>query len=81
MSGINQSIESFVYSILGSQAQTRKSIIGDGGSAEETKWVFMQLFESSISEIDISKSIQRYQFALQQAKQKLDLAIVVNSPL
>ena len=70
LSRINQSIEAFVYCILGSQVQTRSSIIGGSGSAEETKKVFLQLFESSVIESDISKSIQRYQFALQQAKQK-----------
>jgi len=57
--------------------QTRSSIIGDSGSAQEKKEVFLQLFESSIVENDISKSIQRYQFALQQAKQKLDLAVAL----
>jgi hypothetical protein len=35
------------------------------------------LFESSIIESDISKSIQRYQLATQEAKQKLNLAIAV----
>ena len=74
---INQSIEAFVYCILGSQVQTRSSIIGDGGIAQETQKVFLQLFESSVVERDISKSIQRYQFALQQAKQKLDFAVAV----
>ena len=77
LSRINQSIEAFVYCILGSQAQTRNSILGSGGGNEETKQVFLKLFESSVVEKDISKSIQRYQFALQQAKQKLDLALAL----
>ena len=77
LSRINQSIEAFVYCILGSQVQTRSSIIGDSGSAQETQKVFLQLFESSVVESDISKSIQRYQFALQKAKQKLDLAVAL----
>ena len=77
LSRINQTIEAFVYSILGSQVQTRSSIIGDSGSAQETQKVFLQLFESALIERDISKSIQRYQFALQQAKQKLDLAVAL----
>ena len=78
LSRINQSIEAFVYCILGSQVQTRSGIIGDSGSAEETKQVFLKLFESAVVENDISKSIQRYQFALQQAKQKLDLVIALD---
>jgi hypothetical protein len=78
LSRINQSVEAFVYCILGSQVQTRTKIIGDSGGAEETKEVFLQLFESAVVESDISKSIQRYQFALQNAKQKLDLAVAQN---
>jgi len=75
LSRLNQSIEAYVYCILGSQVNTRSSIYGDGGSAVETQKVFLQLFESSIIETDISKSIQRYQLAIQEAKVKLDLAI------
>lgn len=78
LSRINQSIEAFVYCFLGSQVQTRSGIIGNSGSAEETKEVFLKLFESAVVENDISKSIQRYQFALQQAKQKLDLVIALD---
>jgi len=77
LSRLNQSIEAFVYCILGAQVQTRSSIVGDYGSAQETQTVFLQLFESSIVETDISKSIQRYQLAIQQSKQKLDMAIAI----
>jgi len=64
---LNKSIESFVYCILGSQVNTRSTILGELGSAIETQKVFLQLFESSIIERDISKSIQRYQLALDLA--------------
>jgi len=72
---LNQSIEAFVYCILGSQVNTRSSIIGTSGSATETQQEFSTLFESAIIENDISKSIQRYQMAIQEAKVRLDLAI------
>jgi hypothetical protein len=72
---MNQSLESYVYCILGSQVNTRSSIIGNSGSALETQTVFLQLFESAVVERDISKSIQRYQLAIQEAKVKLDFAI------
>ena len=75
MSRLNQSIEGFVYCVLGSQVNTRSSILGSTGSAEETQDVFMSLFKEAIIEKDISKSIQRYQFAVMKAKVKLDLAI------
>jgi hypothetical protein len=77
LSRLNQSIEAFVYCILGSQVNTRSTIIGNSGSAQETQTVFLQLFESSVIESDISKSIQRYQLATQEAKQKLNLAVAV----
>jgi len=72
---LNNSIEAYVYTILGSQVNTRSSILGDSGSAIETQQVFLQLFESSIIERDISKRVQRYQLAIQEAKVRLDLAI------
>ena len=75
LSRLNQSIESFVYCILGAQVNTRSPILGNDGSAQETLGEFIKLFESSIIEHDISKSIQRYQFAIQQAKVRLNLAI------
>jgi len=74
---LNQSIEAFVYCVLGAQVNTRSSIIGDTGSAQETQQVFLQLFESAIIEMDIPKSIQRYQLAIQEAKVKLDTAVAV----
>jgi len=75
LSRLNQSIEAYVYCILGSQVNTRSSIIGESGSAQETQTVFLQLFESVVVERDISKSIQRYQLAIQEAKVKLDFAV------
>jgi len=75
MSPLNQSIEAFVYCVLGAQINTRSPIISDFGSAKETQDVFLKLFESSVIGKDISKSIQRYQLAIQEAKVKLDLAI------
>ena len=77
LSRLNQSIEAFVYCVLGAQVNTRSSIIGDTGSAQETQRVFLQLFESAIIEMDIPKSIQRYQLAIQEAKVKLDTAVAV----
>ena len=75
LSRLNRSIEAYVYCILGSQVNTRSSIIGNSGSSEETHQEFLVLFESSIIENDITKSIQRYQLSIQEAKVKLDLAI------
>ena len=75
LSRINQSIESFCYAILGSQVDVRSSISGSQGSAIETQRQFLSMVEDAIRNPDISKSIQRFQLAIQSAKVRLDLAI------
>jgi len=72
---INQSIEAFVYCILGSQVNVRSSIIGSSGSVKEVRHEFLLLIEDAIQQPDISKSVQRFQLVIQEAKVKLDLAI------
>ena len=72
---LNQSIESLTYCILGSQVNLRSSIFGDIGSAKEAQREFLKLFESAILQNDLSKSVERFQFSIQEAKVKLNLAI------
>ena len=72
---LNQSIESMTYCILGSQVDLRSSIFGDIGSAKEVQREFLNLFESAIIQNDISKSVKRFQFSIQEAKGKLNLTI------
>ena len=75
LSRINQSIESFCYAILGSQVDVRSSISGSQSSAIETQRQFLSMVEDAIRNPDISKSVQRFQLAIQSAKVRLDLAI------
>ena len=75
LSRINQSIESFCYAILGSQVDVRSSISGSQGSAIETQRQFLSMVEDAIRNPDISKSVQRFQLAIQSAKVRPDLAI------
>ena len=75
MSRINQSIESFCYAILGSQVDVRSSIAGSQGSSIETQRQFLSMIEDAIRNPDISKSVQRFQLAIESAKVRLDLAI------
>ena len=72
---LNQSIESLTYCILGSQVDLRSSIFGDTGSAKEVQREFLNLFESAIIQNDLSKSVQRFELSIQEAKVKLNLAI------
>ena len=75
LSRINQSIESFCYAILGSQVDVRSSISGSQGSAIETQRQFLSMVEDAIRNPEISKSVQRFQLAIESAKLRLDLAI------
>ena len=75
LSRINQSIESFCYSILGAQVNVRSSIAGSQGSSIETQREFLSLVEDAIQNPNISKSVQRFQLAIESAKVRLDLAI------
>ena len=75
LSRINQSIESFCYAILGSQVDVRSSISGSQGSAIETQRQFLSMVEDAIRNPDISKSVQRFQLAIESAKVRLDYAI------
>ena len=75
LSRINQSIESFCYAILGSQVDVRSRISGSQGSAIETQRQFLSMVEDAIRNPDISKSVQRFQLAIESAKVRLDLAI------
>ena len=47
VSRINQSIEAFVYCILGAQVNVRSSILGEGGRAKEAQTEFLTLVEDS----------------------------------
>ena len=75
LSRINQSIEAFVYCIMGAQVNVRSSILGEGGRAKEAQTEFLTLMEDAIRQPDLSKSVQRYQLAVDEAKVRLNLAV------
>ena len=72
---INQSIEAFVYCVLGSQVNVRSSILGSGGRAKEAQSEFLVLAEDSIRQPDLAKSVQSYQLAVDEAKVRLNFAV------
>jgi len=78
LSRINQSIEAFVYCILGAQVNVRSSILGSGGRAKEAQSEFLMLMEDAIRQPDLAASVQRYQLAVNQAKVRLNLAVAPN---
>ena len=75
LSRINQSIEAYVYCILGAQVNVRSSILGEGGRAKEAQTEFLTLMEDAIRQPDLAKSVQRYQLAVNEAKVRLNLAV------
>ena len=52
LSRINQSIEAFVYCVLGSRVHVRSSILGSGGRAKEAQSEFLVLVEDAIRQLD-----------------------------
>ena len=75
LSRINQSIEAYVYCILGAQVNVRSSILGEGGRAKGAQTEFLTLMEDAIRQPDLAKSVQSYQLAIDQAKVRLNLAM------
>ena len=75
LSRINQSIEAFVYCVLGAQVNTKSSILGEGGRAKEVQTEFLAMMEQAIVKTDLKQSVQRYQMAVDQAKARLNLAV------
>ena len=63
---LNQSIEAFVYCVLGAQVGARSSIIGNGGEAAKAQSQFLVLFEGEIRSPDFYKEC----FALSGPRQK-----------
>ena len=72
---INQSIEAYVYCILGSQAATLSSILDSGGRSTEIRRDFRKNTESAIINKDIEKSIQRYEKAISDTNTRLDFVL------
>ena len=72
---INQSIQAYCYSVLGTQANSHTSILGDSGSAKNTQFDFLILVEDAIKTLDASNGPVKYQDAIERTKTRLDFAI------
>ena len=71
---INQSIEAFVYCILGSQVNVRRSILGSGWRAKEAQSELLIMVKDAIRQQDLTESVQRYQLTVDEVKDRLNLA-------
>ena len=72
---INRSIEAFGYCILGAQANTRSSILGNLGLARNTQTDFLVLIEDSIKTLTVSSGPVKYQDAIEATKVRLNFAV------
>ena len=69
---LNDSIRTYVWAIMGSQAQTRSNILSAGTGFHAQKQFLANVEDSISSPVDIPSSIARYQKMLQYASTPLD---------
>ena len=72
---VNRSIEAFGYCILGAQANTRSSILGNLGTARNTQTAFLVLVDDSIRTLTVSNEPVKYQTAIELTKVRLNFAV------
>jgi hypothetical protein len=75
VSRINDSVRTYVWAILGAQAQARSTILGAGRAFDAQKQFLANIEDAVNSEVDLPSSIGRYQKTLQYARSKVDFVI------
>ena len=72
---VQSSIESYVYSVLGAQAQTRWPIVGQGAKSLQTQQIFHRLVQDTVAQDNPSKAISDMRKAIQDTNVVLNMAI------
>ena len=72
---LQSAIESYVYCILGAQAQTRWPIVGQGAKSLQTQQIFHRLVQDTISQDNPAKAISDMRKAIQDINVVLNMAI------
>ena len=67
--------ESYVYSVLGAQAQTRWPIVGQGAKSLQTQDIFHKLVKDTVTQDDPVKAILDMRLAIKNTNVVLNLAI------
>ncbi len=70
-----RSVQSYVYAILGAQAKTRWSIVGEGAKSLQTQDVFYTIAKETISESDVTIMISNMRTAIASTNVVLNMAI------
>ena len=72
---LQSAIESYVYCVLGAQAQTRWTIVGQGAKSLQTQQIFHRLVKDTIVQDNPSTSISDMRKAIQDTNVVLNMAI------
>ena len=72
---LQMAIESYVYSVLGSQAQTRWPIVGSGAKSLQTQDIFHVLVKDTLVQDDPVKNISNMRTAIENTNVLLNLVI------
>ena len=72
---LQSAIESYVYCVLGAQAQTRWPIVGQGAKSLQTQQVIHRLVKDTMVQDNPSKSISDMRKAIQDTNAVLNMAI------
>jgi hypothetical protein len=69
---LNDSIRTYIWAILGAQAQTRTGILGTGTAFDAQKQFLANVEDAISSPVDLPAAIKRYQAVLQYAASRVD---------
>ena len=72
---LQQSIESYVYTVLGAQAKTRWPIVGEGAKSLQTQDVFHTIVRETIAQSDVTITISNMRTAIVSTNVVLNMAI------
>ena len=72
---LQSAVESYVYSVLGAQAQTRWPIVGQCAKSLQTQQIFHRLVKDTMLQDNPSKSISYMRKAIQDTNVVLNMAI------
>ena len=72
---VQSAIESYVYCVLGAQAQTRWPIVGQGAKSLQTQQIFHRLVQDTVAQDNQSKAISDMRKAIQDTNVVLNMAI------
>ena len=72
---LQQSVESYVYAVLGAQAKTRWSIVGEGAKSLQTQEVFRTIVKETIAQSDVTITISNMRTAIANTNVVLNMAI------